>query len=120
MSKITLLMLKGIDDFFKGFYESGSTFFQGFGALLAGGLVFKAFEKNVIELHSQLYLFAAVMTIWVFIVLHLKYKKASIEQPNKTQKANFNKNTTIVQEGSTLTSSNQEANSNEGGSITQK
>jgi hypothetical protein len=53
-------------------------------------------------------------------LLHLRYKKPTTEQPQKVQKANFNKNTAIIQEGSTLTSTNQEANNNEGGSITQK
>jgi hypothetical protein len=113
-------MLKGIDDFLKGLYESGATFFQGFGTLIAATLLFKAFEKTATEQDKQYYLFGAVVTIVVFVLLHLRYKKANSAQPNKVQKANFNKNATIIQEGSTLNASNQEANNNEGGSITQK
>ena len=113
-------MLNSIDNFMRGFYESGTTFFQGFGAVVAGGLLFKAFDAATTEQHKSYYLTGAIVTVVVFVLLHLRYRKVVIEQPQKTQQASFNKNTTVIQEGTIGTSAHQEANNNEGGSIHQK
>lgn len=113
-------MFKGLDIFLKGLYESGATYFQGFGAVIAGGLIFKIFDKTTTEQEKTYYWIGVVMTIILFVLLHLRYKKADSTQVQKKQQANFNENTSITQKASRGMSSEQEANNNKGSVINQE
>lgn len=113
-------MVNGIDVFLKGLYETGAGFFQGFGAVIAGGLLFKALDKTTSESEKNYYWLGVAVTVIIFVLLHLRYRKVDIVSPHKKQTANFNENTTITQKGTVGTSSEQEANNNKGGIINQE
>ena len=113
-------MLKKIDLFFENFYESGATFFQGFGALIAVGFIFKTFDKENTLQDKLSYWICAAITLTVFILINLRYRKKSPQKAEIIQKANTNKNVVIIQESKSEATSHQEANNNEGGSIHQK